>query len=225
LVSRIILVPHSLSTALFPRFAYVDREEASRLTSSSIQSVAVIITPAIIGLVGVAEPFFRIWIGERLAVQAVPIAYVLAGGFWIYCIGHMAYTMLHATGRPELVSKVLMAELPAYVLLLLIGLASFGVIGAAAAFTTRAVVDCLIFLRLGGIRMSTIRWLLFPAVLTLMGILTAAFVPGAVRYLLLAVTLAAASVWSIWNIPEPLKQFLGPLASRLPRHRGAEIPR
>jgi hypothetical protein len=50
-------------------------------------------------------------------------------------------------------------------------------------------------------------------------------VPGAVRYLLLAVTLAAASVWSIWNIPEPLKQFLGPLASRLPRRRGAEIPR
>jgi len=225
LVSRIILVPHSLSSALFPRFAYVDADEAGRLTSTSIQSVAVIITPALIGLVGIAEPFFRVWIGEQLAVQALPVAYVLAGGFWIYCISHMAYSMLHASGRPSLVAKVLMGEIPAYVLLLVIGLAAFGVIGAAAAFTVRAAVDCAIFLRLARVPMRTIGWLVVPGALILIGTLIAAFVPGAVRYLLLALTLGAATVWSLWNVPEPLRPFLGPLASRLPRRPGAEVAR
>lgn len=216
LVSRIILVPHSLSSALFPRFAYVDADEAGRLTSTSIQSVAVIITPALIGLVGIAEPFFRVWIGEQLAVQALPVAYVLAGGFWIYCIGHMAATMVQSTGRPDRVAKVVLAEVVPYCTALVAGMWAFGVIGAAAAFALRVTVDFLLQVRLAGIPPSVLKILLVPAALVLGTIAAAAWLPGWWRYAALSLLLLSTAAWSILNIPDALRPYLHRLRSVLP---------
>jgi hypothetical protein len=135
LVSRVYLIPHGLSAALLPRYAAAGDEERARLIRSSIQAVAVTTTPAIIAFVLIVEPFFNIWIGPELTGTAAPIAYVLAGGFWIYCIAHMAYTMVQATGRPDRVGKLLMAEVIPYAAVLFLGMWAFGLVGAAAAFT------------------------------------------------------------------------------------------
>jgi O-antigen/teichoic acid export membrane protein len=216
LVSKVILVPHSLSIALFPRYAYVPEEERRRLNSSSIQAVAVIVTPALIGLVAIAQPFFTLWVGAELAAASLPVAYVLAGGFWFYCIGHMGYSMLQAIGRPDLVAKVLLAELIPYVVLLVAGLALAGVLGAAAAFTLRAGADCLIFLRLARVPARTWRWLLVPAAMTSAAILAAALIPGPLRYLPLGALLAIAGIWSLLNIPDALQPYLGRFAGLIP---------
>jgi len=208
LVSRIILIPHSLSGALFPRFANAEAQEQRRLTSDSIQAVSVIITPAIIGLIAAAAPFFTLWIGSELAVVSTPIAYVLAAGFWFYSIGHMAYTMLQATGRPDTVSKLLLAELIPYCVALWAALWAFGVIGAAAAFTLRAIVDCLLFLFLAAVPLAAMKRLLPPIGLMTGAIAAAAFLPEPLSYSALGLLFLASIIWSALNIPETLKPFL-----------------
>lgn len=221
LVSRIVLIPHSLSTALFPRFAYVGEEEKARLTSSSIQGVTVIITPAIIAVIACSDPFFRLWIGAELASFAAPVAYVLAGGFWVYSIGHVAYSKLQAIGRPDLVAKVLLCELVPYSILLVVGLWAFGVIGAAFAFTARAFFDCLIFLWFAAVPARTVRWLALPSAMTGAAVLLAAFVPWPLSHFLLAGLFAAAVTWSLLNIPDSLKPHLTRFTGFLHRIRRA----
>ncbi len=75
----------------------------------------------------------------------------------------------------------------------------------------------MIFLRLAKVPVSTVSWLLLPAALTVAAILAAAFIPGLVRYVVLALVLGAAIAWSLWNIPEPLRPYIGRFASKLPR--------
>jgi O-antigen/teichoic acid export membrane protein len=217
LMSRIILIPHSLSAALFPRYAYLPEEERARVNSSSIEAVAVIVSPALIALIAVAEPFFTLWVGTELASPALPVAYALAGGFWLYCIGHMAYSMLQAMGRPDVVAKVLLAELLPYALLLVAGLWAFGIMGAAAAFTARAAVDCAIFLRLAAVPARTVRRLVVPALLTAGALLTASLTAGPVHYLVLLLLFAACLGWSLLNVPGSLRPYLGRFAQFMPR--------
>jgi O-antigen/teichoic acid export membrane protein len=219
LVSRIILIPHSLSSALFPRFAYASQQERERLTLGSVEAVTAIVTPAIIGAIAVTEPFLDLWIGRDLAAITAPIAYVLAGGFWIYCIGHMAYSKLQATGRPDLVAKVLLAELLPYAGLLLLGLWAYGVMGAAAAFTARAVIDCLIFLYLAAVPWRSAAKLLLPGALTVITIIVATVVSQPLRYGLFAALFAASIGVSLRSPPEALKPYLAGLAGFIPRWR------
>jgi len=216
LISRVYLLPHSLSAALLPRYASVGEEERHRLIRSSIQAVAVTTTPLIVALVAIAEPFFNIWIGRELAEVAAPVGYVLAGGFWIYCIGHMAATMVQSTGRPDRVAKVVLAEVVPYCTALVAGMWAFGLIGAAAAFTLRVTVDFLLQVRLAGIPPSVLKILLVPAALVLGTIAAAAWLPGWWRYAALSLLLLSTAAWSILNIPDALRPYLHRLRSVLP---------
>ena len=219
LVSRIIIIPHSLSAALFPRFAYASERERRQFTSSSIQAVAVIITPAIIGLVAIAEPFFRLWIGAELAITATPLSYVLAGGFWMYCITHMAYTMLQATGRPDLVSKILIAELLPYCAVLVAGMWFFGVIGAAYAFTLRAAFDGMVFMYAAKVPLKMLQRLALPGALTLLSIMAASGLEGGFKYSALGALMLASIVWSSLNIPDVLRPYIQRISALLPKRQ------
>jgi O-antigen/teichoic acid export membrane protein len=220
LVSRIYLIPHGLSSALLPRYAAADEDERQRLTRSSIQAVAVTTTPAVIALVAITEPFFKLWIGPALTVTAAPVAYVLAGGFWVYCIGHMVYSMVQATGRPDRVSKVLLAEVIPYCAVLVAGMWAFGLVGAAAAFTLRVMVDFVLQVRLARIPVSVLRLLVLPAALTFASVAAAGQLTGPLRYLALALLFAGSAAWSILNMPEVLRPYVQRLGSILFFRRG-----
>jgi O-antigen/teichoic acid export membrane protein len=215
LVSRIVVVPHSLGQALFPRFAYVDAEERARLLSSSIRAVAVIITPITIAVLAACEPFFDLWIGPELTSTSAPLAYVLAGGFWVYCIGYPGFSMLQAKGRPDLVCKLFIAELGPYALALFVGLWAFGLVGAAAVLTVRFAADTAIMVKLAGIPSASLKFLYIPAALTIASVAVAATMSSPSRYLVLAAFLAASLVWSARNIPDVLRPYLHKAVSLL----------
>lgn len=222
LISRVILIPHSLGPALFPRFASVDPAERRRLLLASIEAVAVIVTPLSIGLVAVTEVFFTLWIGASLTVIAAPLAYAFATGFWIYCIGYPAFSMIQASGQPRRVLKVLVAELLPYLLLLVIAMQTAGLIGAAVVLSLRYAAESLVVLRLAGIPLSSMRFLLAPAALTLTAAVAAAGISGLLRYVVLGALLIGALIWSAFHIPEVLRPYVNKLLAilRLPK-RGA----
>lgn len=216
LVSRVTLVPHSLGGALFPRFAAADAEERKRLVAAAIQAIMVIVTPLTIGILAFAEPFFQIWIGEELAAAAAPVAYILAAGFWIYCISYIPFLMIQASGRPSVVSKLLLAELIPFALLLFLCLSWLGVPGAALAFALRLAGECAALLYLTRTPLSALRTTLLPGLLVVSAVAARMLTGGWLSHALLGGLLMAALLWSLFNIPDVLRPFLKPIERLLP---------
>lgn len=219
LMSRVYIIPHSLGPVLFARFASLDQAERDKLLVQGVRAVAAIITPILIGAVLVVEPFFTLWIGAELTRAALPISYVFAMAFWFYCLGYPAQSVLQASGRPDLVSKVLAAEVVPFIAGLLLALAYFGLMGAALVFMLRSLVEALALLVLARISWSALKPLLPAGGLTLAAVVAAYGLDGLAEYLVLIPLLIAASVWSWIHAPQPLRDRLGQLLAAFTRSR------
>lgn len=147
LVQQMVFLPASLSSAILPRLAPLPPgEEAQQLQSSSLRWLNGMLTPLAIVAIALATPFFRLWIGPELGSAASPVAVILLVGAWSHGIGHIPSTVLIARGRPDLLTKLLLAYLIPYVVLLYFATERFGIIGAAAVWTLRAAFDPVLFL-------------------------------------------------------------------------------
>ncbi|MFL6846184.1 MAG: flippase [Allosphingosinicella sp.] len=221
LVVRLAIIPSSLASAMFPRFAYADPEERQRLIAAGAAAVAVIVTPAAIIGLGAVRPFFSLWIGETLAAQAAPVAVILIVGAWANGFGQAPFVMMQASGRPQVVSKLLLAEIIPYWAALLGGIHLFGLLGAAAAWSLRAIVDTLLLFVVAEVRWSRLRFLAVPALLVAAGAVAATEIEGALGYAVIAGLAIASLVWSLFNMPDVLRSRLGAGATWLPRARPA----
>lgn len=215
LVSRVIIVPHSVAPALFPRFAQLEPLHRTHLVMHSIQTVAAIITPLLIGLVIVIEPFFKIWI-PSLADEALPLAYLFAIGFWFYCVGYPAMSALQGSGRPDLVSKLLTAEILPFIGGLAFALSMYGLRGAAFVFMLRSIVEASALMILARVPLIILWRLLLPGAVTLAAVAVADLTSGPYEYVILAALLAAALGWSLVHAPAVLRDRLRALASTVP---------
>ena len=143
----LLIVPASLNRAMLPRLAPLRTEdEVRQLQSSSLLGLSGLLTPLSIASMAVVGPFFYVWIGPDLERMTSPVAVLLLVGGWLHGIGHIPSAVVVGRRRPDLLTKLLLACLLPYLLLLYIATASFGVIGAAMAWTIRAAFDPLLFL-------------------------------------------------------------------------------
>ena len=143
LVSRVAMLPTSLSNATLPRFARADEAESGRLQDLSILSLLAVLTPISVFGIGTVGPFLRLWIGSDLPPVAATAAIILIGGFWVYGLGFVSSTVLMGRGRPDLLTKLLLAYLLPYFALLYILTDKFGVVGAAIAWVAKSACDPL----------------------------------------------------------------------------------
>lgn len=217
LVVRLSIVPSSLASALFPRFSYADAAERKRLIAASSAAVAVIITPAAIVGFGAVRPFFELWIGDALAAQAAPVALILLVGAWANAFGQAPFAMIQASGRPDLVSKLLVAEIIPYWTALLVGIHAFGLIGAAAAWALRTIVDTLLLFFLARVGWGPLKSLAAPAALVVAGAVAAAQIERPLVYAAIAGLAVASLLWALFNMPDVIRSRLGVRAHWLPR--------
>ena len=145
LVQQLVLLPASLTNAVLPRLAPVTDEEVQNLQSSSLLWLNGVLTPLAIVSIALVGPFFRFWIGPTLASIASPVAAILLVGGWVHGIAHIPSTILLARNRPDVVTKLLLACLVPYVVILYFATLHYGVIGAAAAWAMRAAFDPILF--------------------------------------------------------------------------------
>jgi O-antigen/teichoic acid export membrane protein len=146
LAERSTVLPAALTKALFPILAVAHGEERKRLAARAINSLAVVMTPLMLIALLLIEPFFRLWISPNFAANARGVAHILLLGWWINGYARVPYAQILATGRPEVIAKLHLAELIPYLILLLVGLHFWGLLGAAAAFSLRTFGDCVLLL-------------------------------------------------------------------------------
>lgn len=141
LASRTTMLSASLGSALLPRFAAIDESLRDGLEREAIAVIATALTPLIIGVMLVIGPFLRFWIGEDLGARAEPIAIIFLVGWWANAFAVVALTRIQGSGRPDIVTKLLLAQVPFYFPALWVAMHWWGIAGAAVAWTLRAIVD------------------------------------------------------------------------------------
>jgi O-antigen/teichoic acid export membrane protein len=203
LVSRVSILPQSLSSALFPRFASSRPNDGDRLRQDSLLATALAMTPVVLIGLALVEPFLVLWLGPALAAPSAPVAHILLAGFWVNAAAHVPLAALQGGGRPDLVAKAHLAELLPYAALLFGALWAFGIEGAALAWSLRVTADAILLFGLDRKLASACRRLAFPGALVVSATAIAYACPpdGPLRWILFAPVGVLAAIWWLRSVP------------------------
>ncbi|MEM0953555.1 MAG: oligosaccharide flippase family protein [Pseudomonadota bacterium] len=113
----------------------------------------------------VLGPLLSLWLGESFASQALPIANTILLGVLINGFAHIPFSLIQAFGHADVTAKLHLAELPIYAVLLVTLVSSFGILGAAIAWTIRVALDTLLLFVAAALRMRDGKSALLPAAL------------------------------------------------------------
>ena len=217
LVSQLALLPASVARALFPRVAAMDELESKAMAETALRLLACVLTPATLTLALVLGPFLELWLGKQHGSAATPVGYLLLFGFWANSLAKIAISRLQALGRPRFPALAHTGEVVPYAVVLYAGLTWMGLMGAAIAWSARAVIDAII-LGLGNRFDPRIgRSLAWQSVPILASIALSLWLPSfsAVRWLALAVITVGTIIFMFLENQAELKDRFRQLRMQL----------
>lgn len=147
IVTRLLLVPIAVAAVWFPALARTQQraedEQRRHLNERGVRFVTIVTLPILILLVAMADPILRLWAGSEIADPGAPVLQWLSMGVFMNALAQIPFATLHARARPDAPALLHLIELPLYLALLWWALPSFGLVGAAIAWTARAGFDFL----------------------------------------------------------------------------------
>jgi O-antigen/teichoic acid export membrane protein len=178
------LVPAAASQPLFPAVirlqARGEHRAARDLYSQILKGAFLILTPLLLLVALVAQPFLSFWAGHAYGVHSAVPCFVLLVGVWFSSLSWLPLTYLMAVDRGGTVARLRLLEIVPYVVGAAVLTSSFGAIGAAAVWSARMVVDATAFFvvakRFEGLSLSPLsdrsrRAALLPALLCVLVVL------------------------------------------------------
>jgi len=145
LAGMLTMFSASMVQSLFPAFARLQSEE-NRIQRNSMYSVAITMTviwvlPVLVFLSFVAEGFFTIWAGAEFGRESTVPFYILAVGLGFNLLAYVPSAAIMAAGRTDALATLYWIELVPYFFCVWLLTARFGIYGAAAAWSVRAIID------------------------------------------------------------------------------------
>lgn len=156
LIVRLLVVPRSLVTALFPnltiRFAG-DREGVEDLFTQCMLLLAFLLACGSLLLIVFGPWALGLWLGEEFRANSGPVLRWLAVGIVALSLAYVPQFLVQASGKPSHTALAHLGELPVYLLLAWVGISLGGVVGAAVAWALRGALDLVVMLFLARRRM------------------------------------------------------------------------
>lgn len=138
------LVAVAVATSLFPAFAsWRGTADVRVLYSRGLRLTAAVITPLMLGLAAFPHWVLAGWMGEAFARESAGVLRILAIGVLMNGLAQVPFALIQAVGRADLTAKIHIAEVPAYLVLVVHLIRINGVEGAALAWTIRVSADAL----------------------------------------------------------------------------------
>jgi O-antigen/teichoic acid export membrane protein len=147
LVTKLLIIPGALVGVMFPAFSASfaqDRGRTAALYSRCVKYVFLILFPAVLLTVGLAQNGLTLWLGADFAQHSSRVLQWLAVGVFLNSLAQVPFALVQGVGRPDLTAILHLVELPFYLLGLWWLISIYGVEGAAIAWTARVGVDALI---------------------------------------------------------------------------------
>ena len=147
-ITRAWVLPASLAVTIFPAFSSLDALGSARrmqdLCVRSLKSILLALGPLLLLVIAFAHPLLQLWVGGEFAERSTLVLQILAVGVFVNSLAQIAFSLLQGLGRPDLVAKFHVAELPCHALLLWFLLKGMGIPGAALAWSLRVSVDAIL---------------------------------------------------------------------------------
>ncbi len=210
LADRTGIIPFALSSALFPRFVGMSREEEQIVAKKSLRAVLSVMTPMMATGIVLMEPFLSWWITSAFGREAGLVGCILLLGFWINALAMIPYAQLQAKGRPDIVAKCNLLELLPYFWMLYIGLNTLGLVGAAVAFSARIFADFVLLSGFSGILRKSLRLLVLPMLLLIAAFLISTNISfgSSEWFVLVIVHLSFTVAWAWRKVPAELRSLV-----------------
>jgi len=144
-ISRLQVVPQSLSSALFPAMAERGHQETEltdvrRLYLRSLAYIVATVLPISVILSLYSKEILELWLGGDFPAQSTNVFTLLSIGIFFHAVAYVPVTALQAIGRPDITGKLNIAEVPIFVVLCLVLIPLRGIEGAALAWVLRLVL-------------------------------------------------------------------------------------
>ncbi|MBM4168828.1 MAG: flippase [Ignavibacteria bacterium] len=143
---RLLIVPTSLTMALFPAIssATADERSSQEIVSVSVRIVRLLLyglLPAVLVLVAFSDVILTLWMGSDFSAQSAPVLKILAVGVLFNALAQIPVTVLLGIGRPDVPPKLLLIEIPLMLLMLVLLIPRYGIVGAGIAWSLRVTID------------------------------------------------------------------------------------
>jgi O-antigen/teichoic acid export membrane protein len=203
LVTRLNMLPNALVRTLFPRLSAIAREDADALARQALEFLNAVFTPIMIVAMLALGPFLEFWVGNELAAASVNVGRILIVSVWLVGQAGVTRLLIQSQVDPARAAWIGIIELPFFAGMLMLGIARFGLAGAAAVVVARSLVDYGVLLYLSSIRVR-------PIVLDMLGhlafLMASAYAAHAVTSVAALAGLAAGlaganAAWSMSTSP------------------------
>lgn len=213
--NRTMMIPYAVMQVMFPKLVRGTDTGSHANAREYMVVLGSVYAVVVIGVISLAEPLLRLWLGAELDERSILIAQVIMVGLWANAVAQVPFGFIQARGDPKFTGLLHVAELPIYFAVLVLLGSAFGLAGVAAAFVVRCAGDLLALLYRAKMLDRWVAARLVPTALVVLATLAAirmwdhAFAP----YVIAAAFGAPATIWAWACLPAALRQQL---LSRLP---------
>ncbi len=144
IVSRLLILSGAVAAVMFPAFSASfgrDKSITNQQYAVSAKYSVLVLYPCILFIVCFSKELLTWWLGSDFAGHSYRVAQLLAVGVFALGVEGIPFALLQGIGRPDLVVKMILLELPFYVPLMIYAATAHGVLGAAVVWSARAIVD------------------------------------------------------------------------------------
>ncbi len=138
----------AMTQSLLPAFSQLlgreRQDQLNSLFSRALRLNLIVMLPLLIGLFVLARPLFTVWAGPEFGRESTSPFYVLLCGLFFNILAFVPASLVLASGRTGLLAKLYWLELGPYIVVIAIFTSAFGAVGAAAAWSVRAIADAFL---------------------------------------------------------------------------------
>jgi O-antigen/teichoic acid export membrane protein len=145
--TKLWMLPWALLGVLFPAFSTSlvhNPTKATDLFNSSLKYLFAIFFPIILLAINFAFEGLSIWLGVEFAGHSAKILQWMLVGVFLHGMAQIPYAFLQGAGRPDIIAKLHLMELPLYCVVLWQMTRMSGTVGAAMAWTVRLGTDAVV---------------------------------------------------------------------------------
>ncbi|MHB8381103.1 MAG: flippase [Candidatus Binataceae bacterium] len=210
-VTKLLIVPTSMSGALFPAFSSALAQTPARipmLLERATRYLFIFIFPAVLVICTLAPEWVFLWLGADFARNSVWAVRWLALGVFANSFAYLAFALIQAANRPDLTGKLHIIEAPFQIFLLWLLIPRYGTAGAAIAWAASIWLDAIFLSLMAVWVVPAVRQVVVRMSLAIAGalcVLAFGLIPMALpvklRFLGLALTSFAVLTWFKLLVP------------------------
>ena len=146
MITKLLVIPTAMATVLFPAFSASYKKDKHITKSLFVNGLAYLFMatfPITVIIVCFAHEVLAFWLGANFAQQATRVLQILAIGVFFNCLAQMPSYLVQGSGRPDLLAKLNLIELPFYLVLVYKLTINMGIEGTAISWSVRAIIDAI----------------------------------------------------------------------------------